>query len=222
MVAKGFHQRSGINFHDTFSPVVKQAIVLIVLGFAVARDWNLRQLDVNNAFLQGHLIEDVYMEQPVGFVDKDKPDYVCKLRKALYGLKQAPRAWYLELRTFLIQSGFVNSLADASLFVFHSGNTIIYMLVYVEVIITGNDSAKVQAFIDVLSRRFSLKDLDELSYFLGVEATCSNAGLLLTQRKYITDLLHRTNMSTTKPVSSTMVTSDWLQLSSRTPLQDGT
>ncbi|KAL1224638.1 Retrovirus-related Pol polyprotein from transposon RE1 [Cardamine amara subsp. amara] len=162
------------------------------------------------------------MEQPVGFVDNGKPHHVCKLWKAVYGLKQAPRAWYLELRTFLIQSGFVNSLVDASLFVFHSGNTLIYTLFYVDdIIITGNDSAKVQEFIEVLSRRFSLKDLDELSYFLGVEATRSNAGLLLNQRKYITDLLHRTNMSSAKPASSPMVTTERLQLSSGTPLTDG-
>lgn len=66
------------------------------------------------------------MEQPVGFVDKKKPNHICKLQKALYGLKQATRAWYLELKSFLIQSRFVKFLVDASLFVFHSGKTLIY------------------------------------------------------------------------------------------------
>lgn len=103
-VGKGFHQRPGFNYEETFSPVIKSATVHLVLGVAVDRGWDLRQLDIKNAFLQGNLDEDVYIAQPSGFVDRERPHYVCKLRKALYGLKQAPRAWYMELRTFLIYS----------------------------------------------------------------------------------------------------------------------
>ena len=121
LVAKGNHQQHGLDFHDTFSPVIKHATIRLVLGVAVARNWPLRQLDVNNAFLQGKLHEEVYMVQPPGFVDKDKPHYVCRLKKAVYGLKQAPRAWYNELRKFLLSIGFVASLGDTSLFILKSG-----------------------------------------------------------------------------------------------------
>ncbi|CAM8951492.1 unnamed protein product [Rhodiola kirilowii] len=117
LVAKGFHQRPGCDFTETFSPVIKPVTVRTVLTLAVSSGWPLRQIDVNNAFLQGHLSEDVFMEQPPGFLDKAFPHHVCKLKKAIYGLKQAPRAWYTELRNFMLQVGFVNSFADSSLFI---------------------------------------------------------------------------------------------------------
>ena len=92
LVAKGFHQRPSIDYHDTFSPVVKPTTIRLVLSLATNQGWCIRQLDDNNAFLQGTLTEDVFMAQPQGFTDTDHPNHVCRLRKAIYGLKQAPRA----------------------------------------------------------------------------------------------------------------------------------
>jgi hypothetical protein len=97
----GFTQRPGVDFDETFSPVVKPATIRTVLTLALARDWPVHQLDVTNAFLHGTLTETVYCTQPVGFVDPTQPDMVCKLNKSLYGLKQAPRAWYSCFATFL-------------------------------------------------------------------------------------------------------------------------
>lgn len=101
--------------------------IRIILGLAVNRDWHVRQIDVNTAFLQGHLKEEVFMSQPPGFQDPSKPTHVCHLRKALYGLKQAPRAWYSELKTYLTTIGFRNSLSDTSL---SSLNTMVIMFIY--------------------------------------------------------------------------------------------
>lgn len=94
LVAKGFHQTPGIDFSETFSPVVKAQTIRTVMSIAICNGWEMQQIDINNAFLNGDLSEDVFMWQPEGFEDKDHPHYICKLNKALYGLKQAPRAWF--------------------------------------------------------------------------------------------------------------------------------
>ncbi|RZC24049.1 Beta-carotene isomerase D27, chloroplastic isoform D [Glycine soja] len=203
LVVKGFHQHFGWDYTETFSPVVKLVTIRIVLTLAVRQGWPIRQLDVNNAFLQGTLKEEVFMIQPPGFVNKNFPDHVCRLKKALYGLKQAPRAWYTELRVFLLSLGFVNSTADASLFIYKKPEVTLYLLVYVDdIIMTGNSSAELSKLIATLAARFSLKDLGRLSYFLGVEVIPSAAGMFLSQRKYIIDLLHKSGMTNTKPAST--------------------
>lgn len=132
LLAKGFHQQQGINFHETFSLVIKHATIRTVISIAVSRGWSLQQLDVENAFLHGFLTEEVYMIQPPGFVDPSRPTHVCKLKKALYGLKQAPRAWFQRMHSFFISAGFRQSLADSYLFIFNHGQHIIYFLLYVD------------------------------------------------------------------------------------------
>jgi histone deacetylase 1/2 len=116
LVAKGFLQTVGFDFTETFSPVIKPITIRIILTLAVTFKWQLQQIDINNAFLNGILQEEVYMTQPSGFEASDK-SLVCKLHKSLYGLKQAPRAWYERLTQTLLNMGFVKSRCDPSLLV---------------------------------------------------------------------------------------------------------
>ena len=136
LVAKGFHQQFGIDFEETFSPIIKPPTVRIILSLAVQFNWPLRQLDVSNAFLR----EEVYMVQPLGYVDPAHPNHVCKLLKSLYGLKQTPRAWFERFSTKLLHLGFQASLSDSSLFIFRQGSLVVYLLVYVDdIVITGKN-----------------------------------------------------------------------------------
>jgi histone deacetylase 1/2 len=170
LVAKGFKQRYGIDYEDTFSPVVKIATVRLVLSIAVTRGWCLRQLDVQNTFLHGVLEEEVYMRQPPGFEDSRYPSFVCKLKKAIYGLKQAPRAWYSRLSSKLVSLGFVPSKSDTSLFIYRNKGVDIYMLIYVDdIIVTSSSQDAVKVLLKALKENFALKDLGDLHYFLGIE-----------------------------------------------------
>jgi hypothetical protein len=203
LVAKGFDQQCGIDYNETFSPVIKPFTIRVILCLAIHYNWSIRQLDISNAFLHGYLGETVFMEQPQGFVDKEYPHYVCKLQKSLYGLKQAPRAWFNCLSSFLLELGFTASLVDPSLFLHHFGSIRLFMLIYVDdIILTGTHPTTISSPIVRLQTEFPLKNLGSLGFFIGIQATCTASGLHLCQSKYISDLLHRVNMMGAKPSKS--------------------
>ncbi|XP_060669212.1 uncharacterized mitochondrial protein AtMg00810-like [Ziziphus jujuba] len=163
--------------------------------------WEIKQLDVKNAFLHGNLKETVYMEQLLGFHDLLKPSHVCLLKKSLYGLKQAPRAWFDKLSQCLIKFSFLCSRADPSLFICNNGKYILLLLIYVDdVIITGSNTAFLSKIIHYLGTQFALKDLGVIHYFLGIEVKHFNGGLFLCQSKYTQDFLKRANMLSAAPM----------------------
>ncbi|GJX66545.1 copia protein [Tanacetum coccineum] len=114
LMTQGYNQQEGIDFNETYAPVARLESIRILLAYACALDFKLYKMDVKSAFLNGFINEEVYVAQPSGFIDFEKPNHVFKLKKALYGLKQAPKTWYNRLKAFLINHEYTMGLDVAS------------------------------------------------------------------------------------------------------------
>jgi hypothetical protein len=150
------------------------------------------------------------MRQPPGYESKESPDYVCRLDKAIYGLKQAPRAWYSRLSTKLQQLGFTPSKGDTSFFFLRNKDVTVFILVYVDYIIVARFSQTATMALLRNLEEFALKDLDDLHFFLGIEVSKINGGILLSQRKYAMDLVKRAGMNSCKIVGTPISTTEKL------------
>ncbi|GJR38141.1 ribonuclease H-like domain-containing protein [Tanacetum coccineum] len=222
LVANGSNQQHGVDFDETFSPVVKPATIRTVLSLAVSRQWPIHQLDVKNAFLNGDLSETVYMHQPPGFVDSRYPNHVCLLQRSLYGLKQAPRAWFQRFAGYATRAGFSPSRCDSSLFIYTQGSQVAYLLIYVDdIILTASSPVLLQQIVDSLHKEFDMTDLGALNYFLGISDVRHPTGLFLSQKKYARQLLERAHMVNCNP-SRTPVDTDSKLGPDGVPVQDPT
>ena len=208
LVAKGFTQSYGIDYQETFAPVAKLNTVRVLLSLAANLDWSLHQLDVKNAFLNGDLEEEVYMDIPAGLETTSNFNKVCRLRKSLYGLKQSPRAWFERFTKVVKGYGFVQCQSDHTLFVKHfpEGKLAIIIVYVDDIILTGDHEEKIDLLKKLLTKEFEIKDLGNLKYFLGMEIARSKKGIAVSQRKYVLDLLNETGMLGCKPAETPMDT----------------
>ncbi|PKU60279.1 Retrovirus-related Pol polyprotein from transposon TNT 1-94 [Dendrobium catenatum] len=203
LVAQGFNQEHGHDYAETFSLVAKMPTVRILIVIAMHRQWPLHQLDVSNAFLHGHLSHTVHMKQPVGFIEKNFPNHVCRLRKALYGLKQSPREWFATLFGHLQSLGFTFNHSDPSLLIYNRNGIHMFFLVYVDdILLTGNSSSEINKLLCNLRATFTMRDLGQISQFLGIQAVTTSYGLHLTQSLFAQSILSRAGMLNCKPVST--------------------
>ena len=223
LVCDGRSQQIGVDCHEMFSLVVKPATIRTVLSIALFNRWETKQLDVKNAFLHGYLSETMYMHQPLGFCDSRFPHHVCRLKKSLYGLKQAPRAWYQWFTDYVTTLGFHHNSCDHSLFIYRNGQETAYLLLYVDDIILTTSSLALKAHLmSCLSSEFAMKDLDPLSYFLGIFVSRDHHGLFLSQQKYALDILAHAKMTDCNPVHTPVDTFGKLSSTSGELLTDAT
>ncbi|KAL4323357.1 hypothetical protein GQ457_11G027870 [Hibiscus cannabinus] len=214
LVAKGFTQIEGIDYTNTFSLVAKMNSFKVLLALAAVHDWNLLQLDVHNAFLNGCLDEEVYMKLPLGYqADVKGYNLLCKLHKSIYGLKQASRQWLHAFSKVVLQFGFNQSPFDHSLFVKGSGDNILVLLVYVDdIILAGKVFSSLASIRAFLQQHFKLRDLGNLKYFLGFEVARNSTGISLSQSRYALQLLEDTGYLGKKPTDLPMIPSHKLSM----------
>ncbi|WVZ90383.1 hypothetical protein U9M48_036690 [Paspalum notatum var. saurae] len=197
LVAKGFHQIQGVDYDETFSPVAMLKSIRILLAIAAYHDYEVWQMDVKTAFLNENLSEDVYMTQPDGFVDPQNAGKVCKLLKSIYGLKQASRSWNLRFDEVVKGFGFIKNVEEPCVYKKVSGSALVFLVLYVDdILLIGNDILMLEAVKDSLKKSFSMKDLGEAAYILGIKIYRDRSKRLigLSQSTYIDKVLKRFNM----------------------------
>ena len=188
IVARGFEQVQGVDFHEIFAPTIRSKSLRTLLAIGAAEDMEIHQLDVKTAFLNGKLQEEVYMHQPQGFVNPDFPDLVCKLNRTLYGLRQAPREWFLELTSTFAELGLHPNPYDSAVYMGTVDGDHVIIGVYVDdmPLLASSITAivKVKHF---LANKYDIKDLGEIKFILGIRVSRNRAArtITLSQRDYI-------------------------------------
>jgi hypothetical protein len=192
LVAQGYTQIKGIDFNETFTLVAKLESIRILLSIACHLGFKLYHMDVNIAFLNGIIQEEVYVGQPKGFQDPHHPHHIYKLKKALYGLKQAPQAWYERLATYLLAKGFTRGQADWTLFIRNQGKHKLIAQIYVDDIIFGATlDSQAHEFSKEMKQEFEISMIGKLNYFLGLQVEQTSEGIFISQSKYAKDMAKR-------------------------------
>jgi hypothetical protein len=205
LVAQGDSQKEGIDYEETFAPVARLEAIRILLAISMAKGFKLYQMDVNSAFLDGFLEEEVYVKQPPGFESAEFPHKVYRLRKALIGLKQAPRAWFGRLRGFLFSKGFEMVKVDKTLFLHRQGDDILIVQVYVDDIVFGSSSHSLVArFPEDMSKASEMSMMGELQFFLRLQIKQAKEGTFVHQAKYMKVIFKKFKMDDSEPLSTPM------------------
>lgn len=199
LVAKGYTQKYGINYNETFSPVVRYESIRMILALATARNLRLKQFDVRTAFLNGNLKEEIYMVQPEGY--EGSTNRVCKLNRSLYGLKQASRCWNQRLTDFLAKHGLRQTQSDPCTFI-REGDASIILAIYVDDgLIATKEDESADCLLRELGNEFKIT-IRELKLFLGFQISVQSDGsIFVNQANYIKKLLEKFRMEDANPVA---------------------
>ncbi|CAM8940474.1 unnamed protein product [Rhodiola kirilowii] len=205
LVAKGYKQKEGIDYTEIFAPVVKFKTTRLLIAMVAFYDWELEQMDVKTAFLHGNLEETIYMEQPIGFVDKNNPKHVCLLKKTIYGLKQSPHQWNKKFNACMLSLGFFRSKYDSCLYFKNSdAKSLMFVLLYVDdILLISNVKSEILRIKTELNRHFDMKYFGKAQRILGVKIIRDrqNRRIFLSQSEYVSKVLEKFSMSAAKHVT---------------------
>lgn len=210
LVAQGYTQAEGIDYSEVFSPVVRSTTIRSLLALSSAKNWEVHQMDVKSAFLQGNLEEEVYMRQPDGYVSKECPNHVCKLKKSIYGLKQSARCWNNAIDTFLKSSGYKQMNSDPCLYMksIKDQNGIIKFVILSihvdDILLFSNDLSMLNEEKKLIGSKFKIEDMGEVKHILGmlIKRDRERGQMTISQTKYLEGILKRFGMEQCKPVST--------------------
>ncbi|KAM1493880.1 hypothetical protein ACFX10_025604 [Malus domestica] len=192
LVAKGYRQREGLDYFDTYSPVSRITSIRMLISIAALYNLEIHQMDVKTAFLNGELEEEIYMEQPEGFIVKGQENKVCKLVKSLYGLKQAPKMWHEKFDHTMITYGFKINESDKCVYVKSYKNSCVIVCLYVDdMLILGTDKDVINSTKKMLNSNFDKKDLGLAYVILGIRIKRIDEGYILTQSHYVESILKK-------------------------------
>lgn len=192
LVVKGYKQKEGIDYFDTYSPVTRITSIRMLIAIAAVNNLEIHQMDVKTAFLNGDLNEEIYMEQPEGFVAPGKERKVCKLVKSLYGLKQAPKQWHEKFDNVMMSNGFRINECDKCVYVKGTEKGYVIVCLYVDdMLIIGSNNDIIMTTKRMLSSKFDMKDLGLADVILGIKISRTSNGLILSQSHYIEKILER-------------------------------
>lgn len=221
LVAQGFSQRPGIDYNETYAPVVSYSTLRILFALSAIEDLELEQMDVKTAFLYGDLEEEVYMRQPPGYEAKGKEHLVWRLRKSIYGLKQSPRMWNAKITQVLISFGLRQSRKDPGVFYSLPGAPRLLVALYVDdILIAGKDKTQIRELKAALASNFKMSDLGPVKRILGIniERDRKARTISIDQSDYVKLVLERFSMHESKPVLTPSVGA--LPLNPDPPTQD--
>ncbi|GKB49980.1 retrovirus-related pol polyprotein from transposon TNT 1-94 [Tanacetum coccineum] len=216
---KGYGQKEGIYFKESFAPVAQLEVVWLFIVYDAHKLFPIYQMDVKTTFLNGPLMEEVYVNHLDGFVDPHNPDKAYRLKKALYGLKQDPRAWYDDLFNFMLFKGFSKGSIDPTLFITKKMEDILLVQIYVDDIIFGSTNSKLsKKFEKLMHNKFKMSMMGELKFFLGIQIYQSPCGIFINQAKYAQEILKKHGMTSCDSVGTPMATKPLDADLSRTPV----
>ena len=201
LVIKGYKQKKGLDYFDTYSLVTRISSIRMLIAIATIHNHEIHQMDVKTTFLNGDLDEEIYMEQPEGFIVPGQEKKVCRLVKSLYGLKQAPMQWHEKFDSVIMTNGFKINECDKCVHVKNTEHGFVIICLYVDdILIMGSNNEVIKTTNEMFNNKFDMKDLGVVDVILGIKISKTSDGLILSQSHYIEKILKKFKQNDSSPM----------------------